>query len=136
MAEQFFKHFPTIDYDPTGNKQTKSIKDILIRIKIKDKVRNQNVVFSKYDVKEGQRPEDVAFEQYGDSEFHWIILMMKMIQKYSLNRLKLKYLATDGLYFHFIQNKKNRQNMYGGTMLAKPRQFSSHLKSYVNPYCF
>ena len=79
MAEQFFKHFPTIDYDPTGNKQTKSIKDILIRIKVKDKVRNQNVIFSKYDVKEGQRPEDVAFEQYGDAGLHWIVLMMNEI---------------------------------------------------------
>ena len=29
-----------------------------------------------------------------------------MIQKCSLNRLKLEYLVTDGLYFHFIQLKK------------------------------
>ena len=26
-----------------------------------------------------------------------------MIQKCSLNRLKLEYLVTDGLYFHYIQ---------------------------------
>jgi len=72
----YFKPFPTIDYDPTGNNTHKTIKDILIRVKIKDIVKQNRAVFSKYDVKEGQRPEDVAFEQYGDPEFHWIVLMM------------------------------------------------------------
>ena len=72
----YFKPFPTIDYDPTGNKTHKTIKDILIRVKIKDIVKQNRAVFSKYDVKEGQRPEDVAYEQYGDSEYHWIVLMM------------------------------------------------------------
>ena len=33
------------------------------------------------------------------------VVMMMMIQKCSLNRLKLEYLATDGLYFHFIKKK-------------------------------
>lgn len=76
MPEFFFKHFPTIDYDPTGDKNTKSIRDILIRVKIKDAVRGTKAIFSKYDVKEGQRPEDVAYEEYGDTGLHWIILMM------------------------------------------------------------
>jgi beta-mannanase len=76
MAEQFFKYFPTIDYDPTGNKNYKTIKDILIRVKMKDTVRGHKAVFSKYDVKEGQRPEDVAFEEYGDPGLHWVVLMM------------------------------------------------------------
>ena len=79
----YFKHFPTIDYDPTGDKNTKTIKDILTRLTIKDVVRNNKAVFSKYDVKEGQRPEDVAFEQYGDAQLHWIVLMMnEMVNPY------------------------------------------------------
>ena len=72
----YFEHFPTIDYDLTGDKNTKTIKDILIRVTIKDAVRNTRAIFSKYDVKEGQRPEDVAFEQYGQADLHWIVLMM------------------------------------------------------------
>lgn len=79
----YFKHFPTIDYDPSGNKNTKTIKDILIRVKIKDAIKSTRAIFSKYDVKEGQRPEDVAFEQYGDAQLHWIILMMnEMVNPY------------------------------------------------------
>jgi len=83
MPEFFFKHFPTIDYDPTGDKNTKSIRDILIRVKIKDAIRGTKAVFSKYDVKEGQRPEDVAYEEYGDPGLHWVVLMMnEMVDPY------------------------------------------------------
>lgn len=79
MTDQFFKYFPTIDYDPIGNQNKKSIRDILIRVKMKDSIRGTKAIFSKYDVKEGQRPEDVAFEQYGDPGLHWIVLMMNEI---------------------------------------------------------
>ena len=79
FLKAYFEHFPTIDYDPTGSGNFKTIKDILIRVTIKKAVRNSNAVFSKYDVKEGQRPEDVAFEQYGNPNLHWIVLMMNEI---------------------------------------------------------
>lgn len=79
----YFTKFPKIDYDVTGDKTTKSIRDFLIRVKIKKAVQNNNSIFSKYDVKEGQRPEDVAYEQYGDAKLHWIILMTNdMIDPY------------------------------------------------------
>ena len=28
-----------------------------------------------YDVKDGEKPEDVAFKWFGDAEYHWVILM-------------------------------------------------------------
>ena len=33
------------------------------------------MLFDKYDVKEGEKPEDVAFKWFGDPELHWVILM-------------------------------------------------------------
>ena len=35
-----------------------------------------------------------------------MMMMTMMIQKFSLNRLKLEYFVTDGLYFHVTQLKK------------------------------
>ena len=37
----YFTKFPKIDYDVTGNKNTKSIRDFLIRVKIKKAVQNK-----------------------------------------------------------------------------------------------
>jgi hypothetical protein len=33
------------------------------------------MVFEKYDVKDGEKPEDIAFKWLGDAELHWVILM-------------------------------------------------------------
>tara|TARA_B110000438_G_C15654312_1_gene580968 strand:+ start:54 stop:467 length:414 start_codon:yes stop_codon:yes gene_type:complete len=36
-------------------------------------------MFDKYDVKDGENPEDIAFKWFGDAEYHWIILMTNNI---------------------------------------------------------
>ena len=32
-------------------------------------------MFDKYDVKYGERPEDIAFKYYDDPELHWVVLL-------------------------------------------------------------
>ena len=36
-------------------------------------------MFDNYDVKDGEKPEDVAFKWFGDAEYHWVILMTNNI---------------------------------------------------------
>ena len=33
-------------------------------------------IFDKYDVKYGERPEDIASKLYGDPTLHWVVLMV------------------------------------------------------------
>ncbi len=35
--------------------------------------------FDNYDVKEGETPETIAYKWFGDSEFHWVVLMTNNI---------------------------------------------------------
>ncbi len=37
--------------------------------------RLASMLFDQYDVREGEKPEDIAFKWFGDAELHWIILM-------------------------------------------------------------
>ena len=67
--------FPLIGYDIKGNKQYKLLPDILRRVKLRSGIRNGSFLFDKYNVKQGEKPEDVAFKWFGDAEYHWIILM-------------------------------------------------------------
>ena len=71
----YFDSFPTISYDPTGDKNPKTIKDILTRINIKQSIKNSSANFEVYDVQDGDTPEIVAHKKYGDVQFHWIILL-------------------------------------------------------------
>ena len=79
----YFYKFPTIDYDVTGNQETTKIQDILIRIMIRKGIRERNVLFSKYDVKDWETPESVSHQFYGVPHYHWVVMMMnKMFSRY------------------------------------------------------
>ena len=62
-------------YDIKGNKVRKLLPDILRRVKLRASIKSGGMLFDKYDVKEGEKPEDVAFKWFGDPELHWVILM-------------------------------------------------------------
>ena len=71
----YFSKFPKITYDMKGDSVRKLLPDILRRVKLRTTFKSGGILFDKYDVKEGERPEDVAFKWFGDPELHWIILM-------------------------------------------------------------
>ena len=75
----YFEDFPTISYDATGDKNFKNIRDITTRIKFKDAIQKNTALFAKYDVKDGETPEEIAFREYGDPNLHWIVLLFNDI---------------------------------------------------------
>ena len=71
----YFSKFPLMVYDVKGNKQYKLLPDILRRVKLRSSLSSSRFVFDKYNVKEGEKPEDVAFKYYGDAQYHWVIMI-------------------------------------------------------------
>jgi len=71
----YFSKFPLMVYDIKGDENYKLLPDILRRVKLRSGLRSGAFLFDNYDVKDGERPEDIAFKLYGDAEFHWVILM-------------------------------------------------------------
>ena len=75
----YFSKFPLMVYDIKGNKTYKLLPDILKRVKIRSGLSASRFVFDKYNVKEGEKPEDVAFKYYGDAQYHWVIMVVNNI---------------------------------------------------------
>ena len=75
----YFSKFPVITYDIKGDKIYKLLPDILKRVKIRSGLASSRFVFDKYNVKENENPEDVAFKYYGDPQYHWVILMVNNV---------------------------------------------------------
>ena len=75
----YFSKFPMMVYDIKGNKNFKLLPDILKRVKIRSGLSASRFVFDKYNVKEGEKPEDVAFKYYGDAQYHWVVLMINNV---------------------------------------------------------
>ena len=75
----YFNTFPTIPYDSAGTGELKTVTNLLRRVALRNKARTDRLLFDTYDVKNGETPESIAFKLYGDSELHWIIMMINDI---------------------------------------------------------
>ena len=75
----YFSRFPLMAYDMAGNQQYKLLPNIIKRVKLRSGMRSGSFLFDNYDVKDGEKPEDIAFKWFGDPEYHWVILMTNNI---------------------------------------------------------
>jgi len=75
----YFNSFPLMAYDMKGDQNYKLLPNILKRVKLRSSIRSSSFMFDNYDVKDGERPEDVAYKWFGDAKYHWIILMTNNI---------------------------------------------------------
>jgi len=75
----YFSRFPLTTYDIKGDGVYKLLPDILRRVKLRSGIKAGAFIFTEYDVRDGEKPEDVAVKWFGDPEYHWVILMTNNI---------------------------------------------------------
>ena len=75
----FDDNFPVIPYDSVGNYKFKDVTNLLRRVALRAKVKTSTLLYDTYDVKNGETPESLADKLYGDSEYHWIIMLVNDI---------------------------------------------------------
>ena len=95
----YFNKFPMMIYDIKGDKVRKLLPDILRRVKLRALTKSGGMLFDKYDVKENEKPEDVAYKWFGDAELHWVILMTNNVTDryygWPLNSVQFAEFLTD-----------------------------------------
>ena len=108
MAGEYFKNFPTINY------QGRNVRDITRRNKFLKSVTTNPLLFLPYTVKEGEKPEDIAYNYYGSTDYTWLVYLSNnivdpyhqwhlseenfhkyLIQKYEADSLKTGYEVVD-----------------------------------------
>ena len=95
----YFSRFPLFAYDIKNDNNYKLLPDILRRVKLRAKIKSGGMLFDKYDVKENEKPEDVAYKWFGDAELHWVILMTNDITdryyQWPMNQVQFAEFLTD-----------------------------------------
>ena len=119
----YFNKFPLMSYDIKGIKNYKLLPDILRRVKLRATIKSGGMVFEKYDVKEGEKPEDVAYKWFGDAELHWVILMTNnvtdryydwpMNQAQFAEYLDDKYSNPDAIHHYEVTKDSGRTTSQG-----------------------
>ena len=78
---KYFSYFPTLPYDTFDNSgKTRIVTDIFKRVRSTLESRTDASVYYNYNVLEGQLPEHVAYNYYGSTDYHWVVLLMNEIR--------------------------------------------------------
>lgn len=121
---KYFDEFPLVNYNLSGvNGNTIQVTDIFRRVKIRDKIASNVSLFDKYDVHEGEKPEDVAYKAYGDADYFWVITLMNNIvnryydwplPEYEFQQFVAdKYTNPDGIHHYEITQSSGKQRGEG-----------------------
>lgn len=70
----YFSNFPIVSYNG------KNSRDITRRTNFVNENLSNPFVFLPYTVKEGEKPEDIAYYYYGSVDFTWVVLMANEIK--------------------------------------------------------
>ena len=87
MAQpKYFRYFPNVKYATSINKagvpKFIDIKDYFNLVTPRDDIFREETIYETYTVKEGQRPDQISYELYGDEQFYWVILQINEITDY------------------------------------------------------
>ena len=101
----------------------KLLPDILRRVKQRNSIKDGQFVFDNYDVKDGEKPEDIAYKWFGDAELHWVILMTNNVTdryyEWPMNQVQFqtmledKYSNPDGIHHYEITRDSGRTTGQG-----------------------
>ena len=78
-ANSYFRQLPDLDYPSLKNDRTsvydyEIVKNLFKRAVVRDDVFGDMVNFTKYSVEGDERPDQVAYDFYGDAALDWVIL--------------------------------------------------------------
>lgn len=75
----YFSKFPKIQYSVDDGKTFQITTDIMVRSGFIESIINNEVFYEEIDVPEGDTPEILADKIYGNSLYHWVILLANNI---------------------------------------------------------
>lgn len=135
----YFNNFPYTFYSLDDRETVQLVKNILIRVVVREEIKNNFSIYDEYDVKDGETPEIVADKFYDNPELHWIILHLNEIVDprfnwpLSVNNLVL---YTEGKYndkdaVHHYTDDATREQTNGNVFLNSSAQFENYYTGNV-----
>lgn len=127
----FFQGFPTIQYDIDDDGHTIETIDIFRTVKPKQALKDDLLLYSKYTIQDGERPDHVSQKLYNSSDYFWTFFMVNenlvnLFNDWPLSRkefedmLPVKYpgyvlKTTEDIATKFIQNETIQGLVSGAT---------------------
>jgi hypothetical protein len=76
----YFRELPNLEYqsflsDRKASNEYLLVKNLFRRVKLRDDLQNVLTAFNKYQIRDGARPDTVAKELYGSTQYDWVVLI-------------------------------------------------------------
>lgn len=141
---KYFSYFPNIQYaqnvDRYGKIDYIEIKDYFHLLTVRDDIYREETLYEQYDIRNGERPDQISYKFYGDEQFYWLILQLNGITDYynewPLSQFELeefiikKYGAKGGGNVHHYETVKTFDEstppnliLQGGLVVSKNFEF-------------
>ena len=140
----YFNELPNIQYlsrfaDQSSNEDYTLAKNIFRRARLREDVANAATAFQYYQIKDDERPDQIAERIYGDPELDWVVLITNNITNYPsqwtlsndsfYEYLIDKYGSEEELDIYHavkIENKGTKEEV----KLADPNKFSPYARFF------
>ena len=129
----YFDTFPKILYDSKGDGQVKIVTNLLKRVAIRTKVKNNTSLFDTYTVQNGDTPESIADKLYDDPELHWVVLMVNditdryhqwpMYEQHFNTYVSEKYDNPDAVHHYEISQSSGDTDFYSDASIITNREY-------------
>jgi len=126
MAKPYFRYVPDFDYvsrlkDVNHIGDYVTVKNLFKRVQVRPDIFNDATHFTKYTIIGDERPDNIAFKVYKDSNLDWLVLMSNNIvnfetewhlnQQSFYNYLISKYGTDEGINsVHHYESKEIRNS--------------------------
>ncbi len=106
----YFRELPDLEYqsflkDKKASDNYLLVKNLFRRIKLPDDLQNVFTIFNKYQIADGSRPDTIAEEIYGSSEYDWVVLISA-----GITRIRDEWPLSDSQLYEYAEN------IYGGEL--------------------
>jgi hypothetical protein len=109
----YFRELPNLKYASVFNERTgideyTLVKNIFKRPKIREDFKNIITAFTYYQIKDNERPDQIAEKYYNNSQLDWIILLTNNITNYN----DQWPLDNDSLYKYLLDKYGSEEALY------------------------
>jgi len=132
----YFSYLPEKKYKIDGleSKNNQTVTDITKRFRILQLLNSEEAFYYDYQVKEGERPDQIAHKLYGDARLDWVVLLVNEIHdryyEFPLSQnefdefIRKQYgsvSSAQGLTHHFEQITQAQRTLSDGTIVPERR---------------
>ena len=101
----YFTELPNVSYpsplsERTSDLQHVTIKNLFRRVKLRDDLRSTLEAFDNYEISDGERPDIVAEEFYGNAELDWLVLVSN-----NITNIHNEWPLSDAQLYNFVVDK-------------------------------